>query len=302
MNCSFVAVHLRQRKTLYKLKQRQFADWEAKLPRSLKNPRGEIKSSSLSDHQLEELAREVVCAPFHVGITPFAVRPTENPGTILENRRAVALMGISEGTKEYLALGRDGVARTYEEFGNWLKKLSYAQYLKIVILGQCIAAALVNGIGHAISGRYDEELPRMHFLIDRDFVKEPRHNTFWHELLRNQLYQASQSNPIPILDKWKKKGHPFLDKYSTDGQYDFNELFWKHLDFVPSHEHFEIRIADAVNTIIARFFNQRRCHVAFSLVRKCFCGDGRVHQLVLDDIDPHSYRYDPRDNPWRRDA
>jgi hypothetical protein len=28
----------------------------------------------------------------------------------------------------------------------------------------------------------------MHFLIDRDFVKEPKHNaSFWHELLRNQL-------------------------------------------------------------------------------------------------------------------
>jgi len=298
----FAAVHIRQRKTLYRLKQRQFAQWEAALPRSLKNATGEIKSSALSDDDLADFVRRIVCAPYYVGVTPYAIRPADNPDVLVEKHRAVALIGIREGAKEYRALGREGVAKTYEEFGNWLKKLSYAQYLKIIVLGKCIAAAMANSIGHAITGRYDDELPRLRFLIDRDFVKEPRHNVFWHELLRNQLYDASKSNPIPLLDKWKKKGHPFLDKYTRKGRLDFNELFWKHCAFVSSHEHFEIRIADAMNTILSRFFNRRRCVLAYRLVRTCFLRDGKVHQVVLNDFDLDSYRYDPSDNPWRKIA
>ncbi len=295
----FAAIHLRQRRTLYKLKQRQFADWEATLPLSLKNSKGEIKSTTLSDEQLTIFAQKIMFKPPHIMITPLAVRPTENPEMVLEKHRSVALIGIEEGRKECLALGRDDQARMYHEFGNWLKKLSYAQYLKIFVLAECIATALVNSVGHAISGSYDEELPRMRFLIDKDFVREPRHNAFWHELLRNQLYHSSKANPLPMLDKWEKEGHPFLDKYRKDGRLDFNELFWKRLQFVHSREHFEIRLADAINTILSRFFNQRRCIQTYELVRQFFCADKRVHQLILNDFDLQAYHYDPNENPWR---
>lgn len=66
-----------------------------------------------------------------------------------------------------------------------------------------------------------------------------------------------------------------------------------------SHDHFEIRIADIVSTIVSRFFNRRRCTQAYSLVRKCFLADGKMRQLVLNDFDMNEYRYDPNDNPWR---
>jgi hypothetical protein len=54
----FIAVHLRQRKTFYKLKCQQFKEWENSLPKVLKNPKGEIKSSSLSDDQLTRIIHE----------------------------------------------------------------------------------------------------------------------------------------------------------------------------------------------------------------------------------------------------
>ena len=88
-------------------------------------------------------------------ITPSAIRPTDNPDTIIDKHREVQLIGIEEGVKEYNALGRVSQARTYQEFGNWLKKLSYAQYLKVFVLGECMAAALVNTVGHSVSGGYD---------------------------------------------------------------------------------------------------------------------------------------------------
>lgn len=295
----FIAVHLRQRKTLYKLKHRQFTEWERSLPKSLKNPKGEIKSSLLSDEQLTEFARNVICAPYFIGITPFTVRPSDNSESVVEKHRHVATTGIREGAKEYARMGKPDLAQLYEEFGHWLKKLSYPQYLKIRILGECMAAAMVNTVGHAVTGKYDEELPRMRFLIDRDFIKEPRPNIFWHELLRNQLYAASKKNPLPLLDKWEKKGHPFLEKYTRKGRLNFAELFWKQCAFVSSHEHFEIRIADAVNTIVSRYFNKRQCRNAYALIRQSFLHDGKITQLVLDDFDLEAWRYDPDDNPWR---
>lgn len=174
------------------------------------------------------------------------------------------------------------------------------QYLKIFVLGECIAAALVNTVGHSVTGDYDNELPKMQYMIDSDFIKEPRHNVFWHELLRNQLYYTSKRNPLPILHKWGKKGHPFLEKHTENGQLNFNELFSRRLNFVPSHEHYEIRIADAVNTIVSRYLNKRQCIKAYKMVKQCFCKDKRVCQFVLSDFDLQSYHYDPNENPWRK--
>jgi len=296
----FTAVHIRQRKTLYRLKQRQFSGWEHSLSKALKNAKGEIKSSSLSDEQLTDFASQVVCAHYFIGITPFAICPSDNPESVVDKHRTVNLVGIREGTKEYAALGRSSMAKFYDEFGNWLAKLSYTQYLKIFVLGECMAAAMVNTVGHAITGKYDEELPRMRFVIDRDFIKEPRPNSFWHEFLRNQIYDASKKDPLPLLTKWKTKSHPFIEKYSRNGRLNFNELFWKQCVFASSHQHFEIRIADAVNTIIFRYFNRHRCQQAYFLVRQCFLRKGRITQLVLKDFDLHTWRYDPEDNPWRK--
>lgn len=296
----FVAIHLRQRKTLYKIKQSQFAEWESSLLGSLKNAKGEIKGSSLSDEQLFSFAKKIICTHPIVRISPLAINPTDNPVNILDKYRAVALIGINEGAKEYNSLGRNTDAKFYQEFGNWLKKLSYAQYLKIFLLGECIATALVNTVGHSISGKYDKELPNIRYLIDKDFIKEPRHNSFWHELLRNQLYYSSRKNPLPLLKKRRKQGHPFLDIYMKNGHMNFNELFWKRLEFVPSHIHFEIRTADAVNTIVTRYFNQHSCIDAYRVIKTVFCKDKRVQKYILEDFDLQSYRYDPAENPWQK--
>jgi hypothetical protein len=218
---------------------------------------------------------------------------------VLNKHRRVALVGIEEGAKEYARLGRAPLARRWEEFGYWLKKLSYAQYVKILLLGECIAAAMTNTVGHSISEGYDDELPRMKFVIDQDFIREPSPNAFWHELLRNQLYDVSKDDPLPFLKKWKTKGHPFLAKYTRNGRLNFNELFWKQCGFVRSHEYFEIRIADAVNTIVSRYLNRGQCRRAYILVRQCFLYDKRIKQLLLNDFNLETWRYDPNDNPWQ---
>ncbi len=296
----FVAAHIRQRKTLYKIKKTQFLEWESSLPKVLKNHKGEIKSSSLTDSHLADFARKIVCSHYYIGITPYAICPSQNPESVVDKYREAMVRSIREGAKEAAGLGRKVQTGIYEDFANWVNKLSYTQYLKIYTLGACIGESLVNSVGHAVTGGYDEELVRIKFLLDRDFIKEPRPNTFWHELLRNQLYDHSTRHPLPLLNQWGRKGHPFLEKYAAAGYLNFNKLFWQECSFVVSHEYFEIRIADAIVTILSRHFNKKTCHKAFALIRPCFLARGKVTQIVLEDFDLSKWRYNPEDNPWRK--
>jgi hypothetical protein len=285
----FAAIHLRQRKNLFEIKRRQLSAWETGLPRSIKNAKGERKGSALSDRQLAHFAQQVIRSQPYVRITPYAIRPADNPPAILEKHRAAVLMGINRARTIHAEQGKLALVGTLEESAHWVKKLNYSQLVKIMVLGNCIFAALVNSIGDSISGGYDDELPDLRFLIDRDFIREPRHNLFWLEMiLRNLIYSASEDNPIPVLDGWEEHNHPFLAKYLRDGDFDFRELFWSRCAFVWSHQHFEIRVADAVNTILSRFLNRRGCDDAFRLISDCFCADKRVHQLLLDDVQPEN--------------
>src|SRR5277367_2972448 len=93
----FVAVHLRQRKTLLDLKRMQFMRWEHSLPSSLKNAKGEIKSSHVADDDLLRFAQEVVRAHPVVGISPYSMRGIDNPLSVVEKHRAVTKIGVSYG-------------------------------------------------------------------------------------------------------------------------------------------------------------------------------------------------------------
>jgi hypothetical protein len=295
----FVAVHLRQRRTLYELKRPQFLAWERSLPSSAKNPSGEIKSALLSDDDLFEFGRRVIGALPAVGITPYSVRGSDNPPAVLEKHRAVALIGAREGVKLYESQGKRQLAQTVAEFANWLKNLSYNTYLKIEMLGHCMSTALVNTVGHSITGKYDrQELPRIRYKIDRDFIREPRHLTFWRQLLRNQIYNNSKHDPLPLLDSWERTDHAFLETFGGESHAAITEIFEERCDFLSSHEHFEIRIADTVATILNRFWNHRRCTATYHLIVKRFLRDGRVNGVILNDFDLAQYRYDPSDNPW----
>lgn len=114
----FAAVHLRQRRTLYKLKESQFLDWESSFRRSLKNAKGEIKGSALSDDELVEFAHRIMCADPYLGVTPFSIRPADNPKSIVDKHRAIQLVGIREGAREYLLESKPDMASRYQEFGN----------------------------------------------------------------------------------------------------------------------------------------------------------------------------------------
>src|ERR1700680_2646760 len=106
----FVTVHIRQRQTLHKSKQVAFEKWERALPPSLKNAKGEIKSSSLSGQHLETFAAEVIRGGHcRVGITPLAIRPSENPLSVVDKYRSTQAMQIRDGSRMYAEQGKHGL-------------------------------------------------------------------------------------------------------------------------------------------------------------------------------------------------
>jgi hypothetical protein len=295
----FVAIHLRQSEQLLKQKRTQFVAWERTLPRSLKDSKGEFKGSALSDAQLLDFARQIFGRAPAVGVTPVAIRPSAHSAQVIAKYRHVALVGIQEGVKQYRLLGRPGVAQTYEEMGNWFKNLDSSLNLKVTLLGECIVDALINAIGHSVSGGYDAELVDLRFVIDRDFVRGPRRLSFWREILRNQLWQITCRKPIPLVKEWWDTGHPFLTKIIRNGTPDLNDLFVNNCCFGSSHEHPEVRIADMTAAIVSRYINRRQCAAAYQIVRRFFLSHGKIVQVELRDFDLDAWRYDPAKNPYR---
>jgi hypothetical protein len=225
-------------------------------------------------------------------------RRVDNPPQIVEKHPAVVEISTRTGVELYNGQGKVALGRTVNDFGNWYRNLGHVQYMKTRMLGWCIHTALVNAVGHAISGGYDrDELPRIRYKIDRDFIKEPRHQVFWRILSRNQTWDGSKYDPLPFLDSWKED-HPFLETIDGEKHTCITEIFQERTEFVASHQHFEIRIADAVATILSRFFNQGQCTDAYRLITGAFLRDGKVHQAILNDFDLSGYRYNPADNSW----
>ena len=77
----FIAIQIRQRKTLYRQKHDEFHSWEASIDRSLKNHKGEIKTSSLSDDQLFDFARQVMAGAVPVGPRTLGTHPQSMAGS-----------------------------------------------------------------------------------------------------------------------------------------------------------------------------------------------------------------------------
>jgi len=182
--------------------------------------------------------------------------------------------------------------------GNWLEKLDSVLYLKVTLLGECIVNALIDAIGHAVSGEYDAELVDLRFVIDRDFVRGPRRLSFWREILRNQLWHITSKRPIPLVKEWWVTGHPFLTKIMRDGKPDLNDLFVNNCCFGSSRQHPELRIADMTAAIVNRYINRRQCVAAYQIVRRFFLSHGKIVQIELRDFDLDAWRYDPAKNPY----
>ena len=116
--------------------------------------------------------------------------------------------------------------------------------------------------------------------------------------IRSQLYSYSKKRPICLLKDWLETGHPFLEKYAKKGYFDLNELFWNNCEFVNSHEHFQIRIADIVCSILSRRYNNKNCISTYNLLKTCFLERRKIHHVILNPVDFNYQLGQQTKNPW----
>lgn len=250
----FVAAHVREGKI------DQHVMWERKIPRRLKDARGEIKSSALSDEHLDQFIEEVLFREPRVRITAVVVVPGHQPSDAVEHHRVYSLATLNDSQVQMLAIGNAKGARSVGRMGDWLRKMSQPVYLKTISMAACVSHALRDAVLMAAAGGYDEELGAIEYRIDRDFVRQPEHKAYVTQLFRVYLEtEMVGGKAIPSLDSWDEKTHPFLIRYSgrlPNGQpvWDMTRLFRDRCQFVESRSHAEVRVADCVATIIRRAY------------------------------------------------
>lgn len=294
------AVHLQSRDNNSEIIYERFNRWETSLPSSLKNHKGEIKGTSQNEEQLEDFIEKVLLPPPRIAITTIRFNPSENPHKIINKHKQMQQYGINDGVILFNKLNRPRVAKTIKDFSFWFRKLSYTQFMKLELLGIIIYKSLKNTMGISLAWNMDNEILDIQFIIDEIFLKGGQQISFWHEILRNQIYSESVKDPLPFLIDWDKTGHPFIDKYTNkDGILDFNDLFWNNCKFEKSHISYEIRIADTVNVILSNSYNHNQRLKNSKSFFQSIIPKKEISHIILNDFDLEKELGKEPFNPWQ---
>lgn len=273
----FVAVLLDQKDNGIEIKRKQFNDWLKTIPEEKFNEKGEIKGSELNENQLLSFVKNVYNPDPVVRQEIVCFSPKENPESLMKTFKALEVESFLKVAELAKQDGKMEMAKQYERMAIWhknAKKMHYPHYFKLKLLNSLIHKALKTSVGFSIllevlGDKESKNLLNLCFKIDQDFIKAADPTIYWKELLRNYFISQTIKDPIPILDNWKD-GHPFVEKYkgTIEGTFNFKDLFRNHCNFLESHEHFEIQIADITGIIINRFYNRNKAVEAFNELYK----------------------------------
>lgn len=270
----FVAAFINQDADKYEGIKQSFNEWKKSIPKEKVEKDDEVKGRNLNCEELLSFANQVISndvAP--ISCMQVRIIPADNEKELIDKFRKIELDRFNKLVELCLKDGKKKLAEQYRQLTLWYNKRNNHQYLKIVILNNIIPKAIKDAIGHSIildllGSSFN--LLNIKLKIDRDFINPGHGRTYWGELLRNTFYFFSKENPIPLLENWKESGHPFLDKYRNKGYLDLREVFVDNLDFVNSHEHFEVQIADILCTIFNKFHNHDMCKEAYEALLQSF--------------------------------
>ena len=251
-----VAAFVRGHQGLGERQRRQFFEWESQIPSSCRTPLGEVKGAKLSHRQRRSFVDNVLTPDPQIGIVAFGAKPSDTPTTIIESHKAIALAEIAAASLECRKVRNAKMATLYYEMGNWIRKLSQQDFLKLLFLGQCIVGSFRCALPRSVVHEFDEELVNLQFVIDRSFIKDGSPLAFWREFLRNQLVQRVKLDPLPVPDEWYRDRHPFVVAFDRGDALDVGEIFRRQAGFVRSNSRYEIQIADVIASLYDRCFNK----------------------------------------------
>lgn len=264
----FVAVHLDQNKGRLAIKQSQFHKWESSIPDEYKTADKEIKGQKLPDKFLQSFSEEVLEIDPMPLYSVVRIRPNENPVEILEMHKELEIASIEKVIKDANEFGSHNWAEGYKQILYWYKNKNFQLLMKIKCLDQLLTMSLNRVIGYSqLKYLLDNEemtnISRLEFKVDKDFVKAQNVKIIWGELFRQFWQQHSQKYPVPLINLWSPENHPVhkVFPYDDAGKINMTSVFRERTHFLDSKEHWEIRLADLVGTILHRYQNKGRCEV-----------------------------------------
>lgn len=267
----FVAVHLRTSESIYDKIKRKFDKWENNLDPLSKNKKGEIKGRALPDRDLFNVTRRLFRHQTTIGITAVGFSSVINPVQTFQRYKDWQVAEVAQASVRYSKLKKQGMAREYKKYAEWISSLNYEQFAKVITLSQCIYNALQYSITFAAVNKFDAELVDIQFKIDEEFMGTKRHKEWWLGFLRDDHFNISKTKPLVPIDSWDQGSHPFLKKYWRNGKYDLTELIHNNVAFLSSTNNFDIRLADHIATVFHRHYNNKtRCSAAHKIVTRCY--------------------------------
>jgi hypothetical protein len=235
--------------------------WEKGIAPQFRTAGGEVKGHLVPDESLVQFIDDVMlksdppvryeCAGVELGQQTF---------TAVAGQRRHTVEQLRAGIQQYRAQGAEfrRIANRYVNMLGWWEKLPDEQLLQMLLLSHVIPPALNFAIAWSTANGFDDELGDLRFKLDEGFLStSDERKTFWKDMLRSHLWQATRTRGGLITIKEWSNDHPFLATFVArdlgDSRVELTPEFKERIAFYKSHETFEIRLADIVGNIVRRF-------------------------------------------------
>jgi Protein of unknown function (DUF3800) len=174
----------------------------------------------------------------------------------------------------------------YCKMARWVEQRSPENLMWIMSLGHAIRLSIQHSIVQFMYPADDSEFENIEILIDQSFIEKSTHVRFWHEWLRNFLYNASRKDPVMIPKPWSERDHPFNKQFGrARGITDWTELYKNHVHFVKSKDTPGIQIADICANIAYKKYSEHPKYRPYRLLRSRISGkhNSEIHYGVLGE-------------------
>lgn len=285
----FVAVLIDQNDNKYNIKKGQYNIWESSIPNNYRDQKNEVKGQLLTDEQLDSFYHEVLKPKPGLLYSVVRLKPQENPKDVIDLHQRIEIEMIEKAYEMHKNRAIGNWADWYGRLLPWYKNRKPAHLLKMKCLQEIIGISFNYGIrwsqvSYILDNEDDSNISNFSYKIDKDFIRADNVKIIWNELLRQFWKNFVKQNRIPVLNFWKDGQAPVEKEYKLEGnKSQLKKVFRDRTHFLDSEDHFEIRIADIVGTIIHRYQNRGKCENIYKEIQNHIGGKRNNYlHLVLN--------------------
>jgi hypothetical protein len=261
-----------------------FIAWKER--QSRRTAEGEVKGKDLLQSEQASFANAVILTGNGLGLTLAGTKTSLFKKEIAEE----VIRNTADTVRAAAKWGEENEkpvwANFYKRMARWFGERSPENLMWLYSLGDAIHLSIQHSIilfGDEVN---DCEFEDIEICIDKSFIGRPTHVEFWHEWLRNFLYNKSKKEPTMVIKEWSSRDHPYHRKYkSSGGVCDRSDLFRNHVKFVDSKDVLGVQIADICANICYRYYSGKPKYRPYRLLRSRIMGrhDSEIHYGLLNE-------------------